>query len=52
MDAAYYSLDLRVPLSVRAEVETPAKPWSLPPGGRITWEFGARGGFDPIVPIQ
>ena len=49
LDAAYYSLDLKVPLSVRAEVEVPAKPWSLPSGGLITWEFGARGDMPPVT---
>lgn len=49
LDAAYYSLDLRVPLSVRADVETPAKPWSLPSGGLITWEFGPRGDMPPVT---
>lgn len=49
LDAAYYSLDLKVPLSVRAEVDVPAKPWSLPPGGLITWEFGARGDMPPVT---
>lgn len=48
-DAAYYSLDLKVPLSVRADVEVPAKPWSTPPGGVITWEFGARGDMPPVT---
>ncbi len=42
-DPAYYALDLQVPLSVRAEVNTPAYPGSLPRSGVITWEFGARG---------
>lgn len=49
LDAAYYSLDLRVPLSVHAEVDVPAEPWSLPPGGLITWEFGARGDMPPVT---
>jgi len=49
LDAAYYSLDLKVPLSVRADVETPAKPWSLPSGGIITWEFAARGDMPPVT---
>ena len=42
-DPAYYALDLRAPLSVRAKVNTPAYPGSLPRSGVITWEFGARG---------
>lgn len=48
-DAAYYSLDLRFPLSVRADVETPAVPWSLPSGGIITWKFPARGKMPPVT---
>ena len=47
-DPAYYALDLRVPLSVRAEVNTPAYPGSLPRSGVITWEFGARGNKPPV----
>ncbi|MHC4913060.1 MAG: Gfo/Idh/MocA family protein, partial [Planctomycetota bacterium] len=35
-DPAYYALDLRIPLSVRAEVNTPAYPGSLPRSGVIT----------------
>lgn len=49
LDAAYYSLDLKVPLSVRADVETPAKPWSLPSGGIITWKFPARDDMPPVT---
>lgn len=49
LDPAYYALDLRVPLSVRADVETPAKPYSLPPGSVITWEFGPRGDMPPVT---
>ncbi len=43
LDPAYYALDLRVPLSVSAEVKVPAMPGSLPRGGIITWKFAARG---------
>lgn len=49
LDPAYYALDLRVPLSVRAEVNTPAYPGSLPRSGVITWEFGARGKMPPVT---
>ncbi|MCP4258927.1 MAG: Gfo/Idh/MocA family oxidoreductase [Planctomycetes bacterium] len=48
LDPAYYALDLRVPLSVRAEVNTPAYPGSLPRSGVITWEFAARGKMPPV----
>ncbi len=48
-DPAYYALDLRVPLSVRAEVKTPAYPGSLPRSGVITYEFGARGEMPPVT---
>lgn len=48
-DPAYYALDLRIPLSVRAEVNTPAYPGSLPRSGVITWEFGARGKKPPVT---
>ena len=48
-DPAYYALDLRVPLSVRAKVNTPAYPGSLPRSGVITWEFGARGAKPPVT---
>ncbi len=48
-DPAYYSLDLRIPLSVRAEVNTPAYPGSLPRSGVITWEFGPRGDLPPVT---
>ena len=48
-DPAYYSLDLRVPLSVRADVEIPAMPGSLPRAGVITYEFGARGKKPPVT---
>ena len=48
-DPAYYALDLRIPLSVRAEVDIPAYPGSLPRAGVITWEFGARGNKPPVT---
>ena len=48
-DPAYYALDLRVPLSVRAEVNTPAYPGSLPRSGVITYEFAARGKMPPVT---
>ena len=48
-DPAYYALDLRVPLSVRAEVKTPAYPGSLPRSGVITYEFGPRGNMPPVT---
>ena len=48
-DPAYYALDLRIPLSVRADVNTPAYPGSLPRSGVITWEFGARGAMPPVT---
>ena len=47
-DPAYYALDLRTPVSVRAEVNTPAYPGSLPRSGVITWEFKARGSRPPV----
>ena len=49
LDPAYYALDLRVPLSVRAEVNTPAYQGSLPRSGVITWEFAARGKMPPVT---
>jgi predicted dehydrogenase len=49
LDPAYYALDLRIPLSVRAEVDTPAFPGSLPRSGIITWEFAARGDMPPVT---
>lgn len=49
LDPAYYALDLRVPLSVRAEVNTPAYPGSLPRSGVITWEFASRGKMPPVT---
>ncbi len=48
-DPAYYALDLRIPLSVRADVNTPAFPGSLPRSGVITWEFAARGEMPPVT---
>ncbi len=51
LDPAYYALDLRVPVSVRAEVKTPAFPGSLPRSGVITWEFAARG-KKPAVTVK
>ncbi len=48
-DPAYYALDLRIPLSVRADVKTPAYPGSLPRSGVITYEFGARGEMPPVT---
>ena len=49
LDPAYYALDLRVPTSVWAEVNTPAFPGSLPRSGIITWEFEARGKRPPVT---
>ena len=49
LDPAYYALDLRIPTSVRAEVNTPAFGGSLPRSGIITWEFGARGKLPPVT---
>jgi predicted dehydrogenase len=49
LDPGYYALDLRVPLSVRAEVPKPAYPGSLPRAGVITWEFGPRGDKPPVT---
>ncbi len=48
LDAGYYALDLRVPASVRADVETPAVPYSNPKSGVVTWEFPARDGKPPV----
>jgi len=48
-DAGYYALDLDVPLSVRADVEIPAEPWSLPRAGVVTWKFPARGKKPPVT---
>jgi len=49
LDAGYYALGLTAPTSVRAEVKTPATPWSMPRGGVITWEFPARGTKPPVT---
>jgi len=49
LDPAYYALDLRVPLSVRADVPEPAYRGSLPKAGVITWEFAARGEKPPVT---
>ena len=49
LDGAYYSLELGAPLSVRAEVETPAAAWSTPRSGVITLEFAARGKKPPVT---
>lgn len=48
-DPAYYALDIRVPLSVEAQVDIPAMPGSLPRAGVITWEFPARGEKPPVT---
>lgn len=49
LDAGFYALGLGAPVSVRAEVAAPAKPWSMPRGGVITWEFPARGDKPPVT---
>ena len=49
LDPAYYSLDLRTPISVMAEVPSPTKPGWLPKAGVITWEFAARGKMPPVT---
>ena len=49
LDPAYYALDIRIPLSVRADVKIPAMPGSLPRAGVVTWEFGARGDMLPLT---
>lgn len=49
LDPAYYTLDLRIPLSVHADVKTPAFPGSLPKAAGITWEFAARGNKPPVT---
>ncbi len=49
LDGAYYSLDLRVPLSVHAKIDNPPGPGMLPKAGVITWEFGARGSMPPVT---
>ena len=48
-DPAYYALDIRIPLSVHADVKIPAMEGSLPRAGVITWEFGARGKKPPVT---
>jgi hypothetical protein len=49
LDPAYYALNLKVPLSVRADVDIPAMPGSLPRAGVITWEFAERGDLVPLT---
>jgi predicted dehydrogenase len=49
LDAGFYALGLGAPTSVRAEVAAPAKAWSMPRGGVITWEFPARGDRPPVT---
>lgn len=49
LDPAYYVLDIRVPLSVRADVKIPAMPGSVPRAGVVTWEFAARGKKPPVT---
>ncbi len=49
LDPAYYALDIRIPLSVHADVKIPAMPGSLPRAGVITWEFAARGDKPPVT---
>lgn len=49
LDAGYYALGLTAPTSVRADVATPATPWSMPRAGVITWEFPARGEKPPVT---
>jgi predicted dehydrogenase len=49
LDAGYYALGLTAPTSVRADVKTPATPWSMPRSGVITWEFPARGKKPPVT---
>jgi predicted dehydrogenase len=48
LDPAYYSLDLRAPTSVIAEVKDPPQSGWLPKAGVITWEFPARGKMPPV----
>jgi predicted dehydrogenase len=48
-DPAYYALDLRIPKSVRADLNTPAMPGSLPRSAVITWKFGVRGSKPPVT---
>ena len=43
LDAAYYSLDLKAPTSVMAEVPDPPAAGFLPMAGVITWQFPAIG---------
>lgn len=49
LDPAYYSLDLKAPTSVMAEVKIPSLPGTLPKAGVITWEFPARGKMPPVT---
>lgn len=49
LDAGYYALGLTAPTSVRADVNTPATPWSMPRSGVVTWEFPARGSKPPVT---
>jgi len=49
LDAAYYSLDLKTPTSVIADVPDPLAPGLLPKAGVITWEFPARGERPPVT---
>jgi predicted dehydrogenase len=49
LDPAYYSLDIRTPTSVIAEVKDPPKAGWLPMAGVITWEFPARGKMPPVT---
>jgi len=49
LDAAYYSLDLKTPVSVMAEVPQPPAAGFLPKAGVITWEFPARGQRSPVT---
>ncbi|MCP4758394.1 MAG: Gfo/Idh/MocA family oxidoreductase [Fuerstiella sp.] len=49
LDAGFYALDLGAPISVRAEVNTPATSWSMPRSGVIAWEFPARGEKPPVT---
>lgn len=49
LDAGFYALGLGAPTRVRAEVPVPAKPWSMPRAGEITWQFPARGDQPPVT---
>lgn len=49
LDPGYYGLDLRIPLSVHAEVPIPYYTNSLPRAGVITWKFAARGKKPPVT---